>query len=163
MVGPAAGQKSQLVAKSATPVVTEIDADKLKKLLQRDTADARPLLVNFWATWCGPCREEYPDLVKLDSQFKGKGLDVVTISLDDIEDIKTKVPEFLTAMHAQMPAYLLNTPEPEAAIAAVDTSWSGALPATFLYNGKGEVVYKTLGRIKPAELSAAIEKTMSEK
>src|SRR5262245_14290960 len=45
--------------------VRQIDLDGLKKLLERDPKDARPLLVNFWATWCDGCREEFPDLVKI--------------------------------------------------------------------------------------------------
>jgi len=144
-------------------VVTEIDAAKWKELLHREPPAANPLLINFWATWCEPCREEYPDLVKIDSQFKDKGLDFITVSLDDVDDIKTKVPEFLKDMRAKMPAYLLNTPEPETAIAAVDKDWSGSLPATFLLNSKGEVVYSHQGKIKPEELSAEIQKVTGEK
>jgi glutathione peroxidase-family protein len=66
-------------------------------------------------------------------------------------------------MHAEMPAYLLNTPDPETAIAAMDANWSGSLPATFLLNNKGEVVYRHFGRIKPEELSTEIQKLTSEK
>ena len=53
---------------------------------------------------------------------------------------------------------LLNVSDPEPAIKSVDPNWSGALPATFLYNEKGEVVFKHFGRVKPDELRAAIEK-----
>jgi len=83
--------------------------------------------------------------------------------LDDLADIKTGVPKFLRQMHAQMPAYLLNLSDPEPAIKMVDSNWGGALPATFLYNAKGEVVYKSLGRIKVDELRAAIEKLVGSK
>ena len=62
-------------------------------MLKRD--NARPLLVNFWATWCDPCREEFPDLVKIDADFRRKGLDFITVSLDDLSEIKTEVPKFL--------------------------------------------------------------------
>ena len=163
-----AGVSAQRRAKGAgtsspATVVTEIDAEKLKQLLHREPPAANPLLINFWATWCEPCREEYPDLVKIDSEFKSKGLDFITVSLDDVGDIKTKVPEFLKDMRAKMPAYLLNTPEPETAIAAVDKDWSGSLPATFLLNSKGEVVYSHQGKIKPEELSAEIQKLTGEK
>src|SRR5436309_14420814 len=76
-------------AKSAD--VREINLDGLKKLLQRDPKDTRPLLINFWATWCDPCREEFPDLVKLDVDYSSKNLNFVAISLDDVTDIKTAV------------------------------------------------------------------------
>src|SRR5437762_825466 len=52
--------------------VREIDLDGLKKILQRDPKDTRPLLINFWATWCDGCREEFPDLVKIDNDYRGK-------------------------------------------------------------------------------------------
>jgi peroxiredoxin len=62
-----------------------------------------------------------------------------------------------------MPVYLLNVADPEPAIKAVDRDWGGALPATFLYNSKGEVVYKHFGRVKVDELRAAIQKVLSDK
>jgi len=141
------------------PAVVAVDAARLEALLKRD--NAKPLLVNYWATWCEPCRDEFPDLVKIDADYRPKGLDFIAVTLDDLADIKTAVPRFLRQMRAQMPVYLLNLSDPEPAIKLVDPNWSGALPATFLYNGKGEVVYKSLGRIKVDELRAAIEKVMS--
>src|SRR5207253_5327917 len=78
-----------------TSDVRVIDLDGLKKLLQRDPKDSRPLLINFWATWCDPCREEFPDLVKIDADYRPKSLNFVAISLDDVTDIKTAVPQFL--------------------------------------------------------------------
>jgi len=141
------------------PAVVAVDAAGLQALLKRD--DAKPLLVNYWATWCEPCRDEFPDLVKIDAAYRSKGLDFIAVTLDDLADIKTGVPKFLREMHAQMPVYLLNLSDPEPAIKMVDPKWGGALPATFLYNAKGEVVYKSLGRIKVDELRAAIDKVMS--
>ena len=146
---------------ASLPVVTEIDTDALKALLKRDSQ--RPLLVNFWATWCDPCRDEFPDLVKIVQQYGPGRLDFAAISLDDLKDIKTEVPKFLQQMNAKMPAYLLNVPDPEPAIAIVDPKWQGSLPATFLYNAKGEVVYKQFGRVNPKELRAAIEQLVGSK
>ena len=148
--------KPSSAVRASLPVVTEIDTDALKALLKRDSQ--LPLLVNFWATWCDPCRDEFPDLVKIDQQYRHARLDFAAISLDDLKDIKTEVPKFLQQMNAKMPAYLLNVPDPEPAITAVDPKWQGDLPATFLYNGKGEVVYKHFGRLNANELRAAIEK-----
>jgi thiol-disulfide isomerase/thioredoxin len=150
-------------AAKAPMAVSEITAESLASLLKRDSADPRPLLVNFWATWCDPCREEFPELVKIDQRYRKSGLDFIAISLDDLADIKTEVPKFLRQMHATMPTYLLNVPDPELAINAVDPQWSGALPATFLYDGEGKVVFKHFGRIKPLELRAAIEKMVGSK
>jgi thiol-disulfide isomerase/thioredoxin len=156
---PAQKRKSR-PAKSQTPVVAPIDADKLKSILTEQRE--RPLLVNFWATWCDPCRDEFPDLVKIDHDYRPHALDFVTVSLDDFSEIKNEVPKFLGSMKATMPAYLLNVSDPEPAITSVDPRWSGSLPATFLYNAKGEVVYKHFGRVDPNELRAAIDKLVKK-
>jgi thiol-disulfide isomerase/thioredoxin len=138
--------------------VREIDLEGLKKLLQRDPKDTRPLLINFWATWCDLCREEFPDLVRIDADYRTKGLNFVAVSLDDVADIKTKVEPFLKEMKAAMPVVLLNVNDPEPAIHTVDPTWQGDMPATFLYDKDGQVVFKHFGRIKPDELRSAIDK-----
>lgn len=143
--------------------IQQIDLEGLKKLLQPDAKDARPLLVNFWATWCDPCREEFPDLVKIDADYRGKNLNFVTVSLDDVSEIGTEVPKFLKEMKATMPTVLLNVNDPEPAIKAVDAGWDGQLPATFLYDKHGKVVFRYFGKIKPDELRAAIDKEVSRK
>jgi thiol-disulfide isomerase/thioredoxin len=159
-----AGKPSKVIGETIT--VKEIDAAGLSALLKRE--NARPLLVNFWATWCEPCRDEFPDLIKIDAEFCPE-LDFIAVSLDDIDEIKTEVPKFLREMGATMPSYLLNVADPEPAIKSVDPQWSGALPATLLYDKNGQVVFKHFGRIKPDELRAAIkkivgtQKVMSEK
>jgi thiol-disulfide isomerase/thioredoxin len=144
-------------------VVREIDLEGLKKLFQRDGKRPRPLLVNFWATYCEPCREEFPDLVEIDKDYRGRGLEFITVSLDDAGEIKTGVPQFLRQMRAWMPAFLLNVPDPEPAIKWIDQAWGGGLPATYLYDAQGQVVFKHMGRVKPAELRQAIETVTSDK
>jgi len=150
------------VAEAVT--VREVDAAGVKKFLTRgEGAEARPLLLNVWATWCGPCREEFPDLVKLDEDYRPRGLDFYTLSVDDVAEIKTAVPAFLQQMRARMPAYLLNAPEPMEAINHIDATWGGEVPATFLFDRRGQLVFKHSGRIKPDELRAAIDKVVAEK
>ena len=160
-----AGNKSRVSKRAATALVsvTEIDGEGLRKLLQRGEAQAaRPLLVNFWATWCVPCRKEFPDLVRIGAEFDGRGLEFVTISADDVEELKTGVPKFLREMRAtQMPAYLLNASDTAAAIAQVDPAWGGELPATFLFDRSGKLVFKHTGIINAAELRAEIEKALA--
>lgn len=142
------------------PVVSPIDLEALKGLLTQQRE--QPLLVNFWATFCDPCRDEFPDLVKIDKDYRPRSLEFVTVSLDDMSEIKNEVPKFLESMKATMPAYLLDVTDPEDAINFVDQKWRGDLPATYLYNEKGEVVYKHIGRIKTAELREALEKVVKK-
>jgi len=160
-LGAPAQKRKYRAAKPTQPiVVSPIDTEALKGLLTQQRQ--RPLLVNFWATFCDPCRDEFPDLVKIDKEYRPHALEFVTVSLDDMTDIKTGVPKFLDEMKAQMPAYLLNATDPEPAINLVDPRWQGDLPATFLYNEKGEIVYKHIGRVNPAELREAIEKVVKK-
>ncbi|HEY9401810.1 MAG TPA: TlpA disulfide reductase family protein, partial [Pyrinomonadaceae bacterium] len=148
---------------AALAPVKEIDADGLSKLLQRSEAqEARPLLVNFWATWCVPCRKEFPDLVKIDAEYRGRGIEFALVSADDVSEIKTTVPKFLREMRAaSMPAYLLNATDTQAAIAQVDPAWGGELPATFLFDRQGKLAYRHFGIIDARKLRAEIEKVVT--
>ena len=149
---------------AAPPKVSQIDEVALKSLLGAGTGRARPLLVNFWATWCVPCREEFPDLVKIRGEYTAEQLDFVLVSLDDPSDIEKAVPEFLTEARAtDFPSYLLNATDSNIAINLVDQTWSGELPATFLYDRSGNVVFKHKGRVKPAELRAALDEALKAK
>ncbi|CAN5269946.1 hypothetical protein BH10ACI1_BH10ACI1_01280 [soil metagenome] len=141
------------------PKVTQIDEIKLKELLK---PNGKPLLVNFWATWCEPCREEFPDLVKINADYKGK-IDFITISLDDLEELNSGVPKFLAEMKAEMPAYLLKSTNEDAAIAAVAKDWQGGLPFTMLINDKGEIGYFRQGKIKTDILRQEIDKLVVNK
>jgi len=144
---------------SNLPKVTQIDERGLKNLLK---TNGKPLLINFWATWCEPCREEFPDLVKIAADFKDR-IDVITVSLDELSEIKGGVPKFLAAMRAdKMPAYLLKTPDESAAISFVSKDWQGALPFTILYNAGGETVYIKQGKFKTEFLRAEIENILKE-
>ena len=147
--------------------VQQLDAAQLTARLKQQATEsnkARPVLINFWATWCVPCREEFPDLVEIDAKYRPRGLDFFTVSVDELELITTDVPAFLREMKATaIPAYLLNAPDPAAAIDTIDKTWTGALPATFLFDKSGKLGFKHTGRIKPAELNSAIEKLLSDK
>lgn len=152
----AAAPSSTPASTAKLPVVKQIGVAGLRKAL---TPERKPLLVNFWATWCDPCREEFPDLVKLDAEYKGK-IDFITISLDDITDINTAVPKFLMGMKAEMPAYLLIAEDDDAAINAVSKNFSGALPFTILYDASGKETYFRQGKVVIATVKAELDKLL---
>lgn len=161
----AAGQKSAAPQKSvpaarATPAVkvTQVDEIAFRKLL---APSGKPVLINFWATWCDPCREEFPDLVKFDNEFKGK-IDFITISLDDPEDIATAVPRFLSSMKATMPAYLLKTPDESAVITSISKDWRGGMPFTALYSPNGDLAYFREGKIVLETLRGEVNKLLQQ-
>ena len=142
---------------SDMPKVTQINAQGLKNLLK---PNGKPLLINFWATWCAPCREEFPDLVKIGMDYKGK-IDLITVSLDDLSEINGEVPKFLAQMKSESPAYLLKTPDEEAAIELVSKDWQGALPFTIIFNAQGETIYSKQGKFETDVLVAEIEKILT--
>ena len=144
----------KMQAKPHLPKVTQIDEAALKNLLK---PKSKPLLVNFWATWCDPCREEFPDLVKFDADYKGK-IDFITISLDDLAEINRDVPKFLSDMKAEMPSYLLKVEDESATIGLIAKDWQGGLPFTILYNENGEIAYFRQGKVKIDALRGEIDK-----
>ena len=141
---------------SGLPKVTQIDESGLKDLLK---PNGKPLLINFWATWCEPCREEFPELVKIDTDYKGQ-IDLITVSLDDLSEINGAVPEFLQQMKSESPGYLLTTPDEGAAIGLISKDWQGGLPFTILFNAQGETIYSKQGKFKTEVLVADIEKVL---
>lgn len=150
---PADGQKEDPAA-TAPPKVIQIDATAIRDLLK---PRGRPLLVNFWATWCVPCQEEFPDLVEIDREFRGQ-IDFITISLDDLAEIDRDVPKFLSQMRATMPAYLLRTTDENEVIGSISQDWQGGLPFTVLYDEKGAVVHSRQGKINPAFVREILRK-----
>ena len=136
--------------------VTLVDEVALKKLM---TPNGKPLLVNFWATWCDPCREEFPDLVKVDMQYKGK-IDFITVSLDEVENISTTVPKFLTAMKSEMPPYLLKAADESTFIGSIAKDWQGGMPFTALYSASGELVYYREGKVILETLHSELNKVI---
>src|SRR2546423_3245606 len=161
--GPAGQQNAAANSAQSSIVVREVDLEGLKKVLRREGEHARPLAVNFWGTFCDPCRDEMPDLVRINSEFQSRGLEFILVSVVDPSDIKKKVPQFLQQAGATaMPAYLINASDPETIINAVDPAWNGGLPATFLYDAQGHLVFKHTSRVNPAELRQAVQKVISD-
>src|SRR5687768_10130300 len=84
-----------IAAQEPLPVNTDTKAITDLKPLLPAAENKKPLLVNFWATWCGPCRVEFPELVKIDAEYRAKGLDFVIVSVDNFGAKDMRVAEFL--------------------------------------------------------------------
>jgi thiol-disulfide isomerase/thioredoxin len=117
------------------------------------------VLVNFWATWCAPCRQEMPALVKLDGELRQKGFKLVTISADEAEE-EPQARKFLQQQNAPSPAFIKKAKSDEKFINAIDVKWSGALPASFLYDKTGKKVRSFIGEVSVKELEAAVRKLL---
>lgn len=110
-----------------------------------EAAKDKVMLVNFWATWCKPCVKEFPELVKLYSNFKDKGFELVLISLDDLTDIDTKLLPFLRKNGVDFTTYYSTFSKPEDLMEFVDKNWQGAIPSTYIYDKEGNLKKSILG------------------
>jgi thiol-disulfide isomerase/thioredoxin len=99
---------------------------------------AKAALINVWATWCQPCVEEFPDLVKLHRAYGDRGLRLVLVSAD-FEDQRDSVLAFLKKQGASFPSFLKDQKD-EDFIDGIDARWSGALPASFVLDASGRIV-----------------------
>lgn len=114
------------------------------------------LLVNVWASWCIPCREEFPDLVELSNIYKNE-LDVVAISVDYEEDVKDKVLPFLNKNKVEFPVYLSGFKKDEDLINYFSKEWNGALPGTAIYDVNGKQIKFLEGKQSYESFSSIIE------
>jgi thiol-disulfide isomerase/thioredoxin len=115
---------------------------------------AAAVLVNVWASWCEPCREEMPDLIRFYRDHRAQGLRLVLISADD-DDQRGEVERILGALGFDGPAFIKHGND-MTFIDALDPRWKGALPATFLFDGRGTRSRSWLGAVTYDDLRARV-------
>lgn len=140
-------------------LVQPIDEKGLQQRLQQ--ARGKVVLLNFWATWCDPCVEEFPDLMKIAQEFRPRGVEMILVSIDEPEDLETKIKPFLQAQGVSWPTYFKKTRDDEVFINAIDKKWSGAIPATFIYDPNGILAKRFIARQSYETLAAALRPLFS--
>ena len=134
--------------------VKSISKIELEKLIKNRCG--KNLLINVWATWCIPCREEFPDLAKMSMEYKDS-LDVIAISVDYPDEIDTKIKPFLEMNNVQFPVYISGFDKDEELIHFFSDKWNGALPGTFIYNKSGNQIRFLEGKQSFESFSSIIE------
>ncbi len=132
--------------------MTAVDAAGLQAALA--SQKGKVVVLNFWATWCVPCREEFPDLVRFAKEHSAR-VSLVTVSLDDPVEAATSVRKFLDDMKAPGLRLIKGPGDPDTFINSVDPAWSGGLPATFIQRADGtraHAIHDTINYAKLAEL-----------
>jgi peroxiredoxin len=131
-------------------MISEAD---LKKLVKNDSDKLR--LINVWATWCGPCVVEFPELVIIHRMYRGRDFEFITVSVDAPER-KDRALSFLKKHQASCSNYLYNSKNRYALMEAVDMQSPGGIPYTILVKPGGEIIYRHLGMINPLEVKKTI-------
>lgn len=118
-----------------------VDFKQLQPFLEIDNDTI--YVVNFWATWCGPCVREIPYFEQLRDKYEGENLKIVMVSLDMSDDLDTRVIPFMRKYDMKNKVLLLDDPQSNRWIPLVDEKWTGAIPATLIYgNGFREFYVK---------------------
>jgi thiol-disulfide isomerase/thioredoxin len=146
-------RKSSEVASKEKVSLELIDEKGIKALVKNDGNKLR--LVNVWATWCGPCIAELPELVAMNRMYRRRNFELVTISAD-APDIKDRALEVLKEKEVSASNYLFEGNDKYKLMDAVDAKSSGALPHTLLVAPGGKVVFSKSGPIDPLEIKKAI-------
>ncbi len=146
-----------LTAAGAPVPLTPVDEPGFDALLRAHRG--KVVLVDFWATWCDPCREELPVLIKLGQRLRARGLVLITVSADEPEQ-ESEATQLLEKTGAPRPAYVKRPRSDEDFINHIDRKWSGALPALFLYNREGQRVATFIGETPASEIEAAVSKLL---
>ncbi|MGY8938645.1 MAG: TlpA family protein disulfide reductase [Flavobacteriales bacterium] len=114
--------------------------EELKPLLEKK--DDKTYVINFWATWCAPCVKELPAFEKLNEEYASKNVEVLLVSLDFPKQKEKKLIPFIVRKNLHSKVVMLDDINEDVWIKAIDSSWSGAIPATIIYNKNSRNFYE---------------------
>lgn len=133
-----------------------IKADQIDRWKNTDSDTV--YVLNFWATWCAPCVEELPSFEKLNKAYADKKVKVVLISTDFKRNVESGVKPFVKKKKLESQVVFMDEPNPNNYINAVDSTWSGAIPATLIWSKKKGVSQFFEKKLTYSELEAAVQK-----
>ena len=131
----------------------EIDEAGIARLVKNDTKNL--VLINLWATWCGPCVAELPELVEMNRMYRGRAFRLATISLDEPEKREAAL-EMLRKNHVSAANYISKAESKDKLAEALDKEWPGPVPYTMIVAPGGKVIYRKSGAVDPLEVKRAI-------
>jgi peroxiredoxin len=133
--------------------IDTITADGIRNLIANHSD--KLLLIDVWATWCGPCVVEFPDFVDMNRMYRRRDFQFISISADEPAK-KDKALKFLQQVQASNTNYIFNVDDKYKLIEAIDPKWQGALPYTMVIEPGGKVIYAKEGPVDPAAMKTLI-------
>jgi cytochrome c biogenesis protein CcmG/thiol:disulfide interchange protein DsbE len=160
---PARAQSTPAMAPAKRPAVPDpvlVDVAGYNRVVAK--YHGKPLLVTFWATWCEPCREEYPLLINLAKEYSPRGLSIFGVSMDDDSDMNL-VRHFLANNQPGFPNYRQKPGiDVDEFYHGVNPNWLGGMPETIFYGRDGRIVTHFVGEQSRATFERAIQTILAE-
>lgn len=155
------GANAEVAEGDQKPVSVEMVTTDQLTALRKNAGTDKLLLVNFWATWCGPCTVEFPELQQMVRMYAKRQLQIVTVSINNADE-KKFVMAFLEEQHAINRNLLFSGTDSADAVKAFGTDWKGGVPYTVLIGMNGDVLYKTQGGMNALDVRRAILKNLPD-
>ncbi|MCS7301743.1 MAG: TlpA family protein disulfide reductase [Fimbriimonadales bacterium] len=144
----------------AEPALPRTNARDLQQRIARNKG--KVVIVNFWATWCAPCMEELPDLVRFYRNYRKQGVEMIGVSFDDVETADQTVPPVLRKYRVNYPVVVVNQNFDEFAD-RFDKAWSGEVPRFYLFDRQGKRVEAWSGKTSYQTLEQKVKALLRKK
>lgn len=136
-----------------TVTLQEASLSEVSKIIANGSDKLR--LVNVWASWCAPCKLEYPNFMTIQRMFGDRDFEFISISADKLEKKESAI-KFLQAVPSPVANYIVSNDDKYALIESIDPEWNGALPYTLLINPDGSTAWSYQGEVDFFDLKTAI-------
>lgn len=140
----------------------DVQAYKAERLMKRLAANEDTLyIVNFWATWCGPCIKELPEFDKLADKYKGQPVKILLVSLDFKNNYPVKIQKFINKRKLAHEVLWLDESKPNEFIPKITNEWQGSIPATLLYYKKSSWNKLYEGMVASEQITVLVDKQLA--
>ncbi|MCX7924917.1 MAG: TlpA family protein disulfide reductase [Fimbriimonadales bacterium] len=144
----------------ADPALPRTNARDLQQRISRNKG--KVVIVNFWATWCGPCMEELPDLARFYRNYRSQGVEMIGVSFDDVDTADQTVPPVIRKYQIRYPIVILGENYDKFAD-QFDKAWRGEVPRFYLYDRQGKRVKAWSGKTEYATLEKEVKALLNPK
>jgi thiol-disulfide isomerase/thioredoxin len=152
-------KKAEIKRVQGLPPVEQITIPQLQELIKSN--QGKITVVNFWASWCQPCKDEMPSLVKLQNKYEDE-LHVLLLAIDEVSLVDSIIRPLLQKSGVDFISYIKEEGNDEEAINAMNPEWSGPLPTTFIYDEEGNQVEMLIGEQPFERFEAAVKKHLTD-